>query len=237
MNIAEILKNTPRGTKLYSPVFGECELKGIHLYGKYPIVVATKDATYSFTKEGLLYSNERNGECMLFPSRENRDWNTFILFKKGDILITHNNQPFIFNGEINKFKVCGSYCGIDTSDTFWKASEHWTYINRSRIATEEEKKAFFIRLKKEGYEWDACTLTLKSVKMFDINTLKPFDKVLVRDTSYNPWRCAFFDSVIDNREYKFRTTSSIQSQCIPYNEETRHLVGTKEDCPEYYKTW
>lgn len=232
MNIAEILKNVSKGTKLYSPIFGDVTFKDIN--SLYIEVLDLSNIVREFYHDGRFYLN---GECMLFPSKDNRDWNTFTIFKKGDVLISKNNKPFIFNGEIHAENICGSYCGIDMTDIVWTSSNNWTVITKARRATEEEKSAFFIRLREAGYEWDASTFTLRSIKKFDISKLKPFDKVLVRDTNYIPWRCAFFDSIIDNREYKFRTTSGIQSQCIPYNEETRHLVGTKEDCPEYYKTW
>ena len=63
------------------------------------------------------------------------------------------------------------------------------------------------------------------------------ENVLIRDSDYNNWKCGFFDSITELSGFQFKTTASIHVQCIPYNDETRHLVGTKEDCPEYYKTW
>lgn len=149
MNIAEILKDAPRGTKLYSPIFGDVILNKV---SKFNIeVLDTANNIQHFIYTGLY---NINGECMLFPSRENRVWNDF------------------------------------------------------------------------------------SLKKFDINTLKPFDKVLVRDSAIYKWTCNFYSYYrIDRDHYKYVCISDSYHQCIPYNDETKHLVGTDKDCPEYYKTW
>lgn len=72
INIAEILKVCPKGTKLYSPFCGEC-----YLYCVEDDVIRVSDNggnTYSFYKDG---KQRPNGERLLFPSKENRDWSTF----------------------------------------------------------------------------------------------------------------------------------------------------------------
>lgn len=78
MNIAEILKNAPVGTKLYSPMFGEVDLNRIDEEDRHPIVVNVNDyRSESFTADGKYYADFPNSECVLFPSKENRDWSTF----------------------------------------------------------------------------------------------------------------------------------------------------------------
>lgn len=75
MDIAEILRKCPSGTKLYSPVFGEVELSKVFYYGEYPITCITKNgAYYSFTSDGMLFCDYYDTECMLSPSKEQRDW-------------------------------------------------------------------------------------------------------------------------------------------------------------------
>lgn len=70
---------------------------------------------------------------------------------------------------------------------------------------------------------------------FDPSTLQPFDKVLVRDNiAGNTWMCSLF-SHIEGED--FICTSSFWKCCIPYNEETKHLVGTTEEAPEFYQVW
>ena len=234
MNIAEILKNTPKGTKLYSPIFGDVTFKGID--SLYIEVLDLSNIVREFYHDGRFYMN---GECILFPSRENRDWSTFSIFKKGDFLVAFGSGVFIYNG-ITDNKTLGAICGIDCLGRLvikYISPDRWCDKKGTRKATDEEIKSFYDKLKEEGYTWNAHNFTITKVIKFDINELKPFDKVLVRDTNYNNWRCGFFDSISGIHDFKFRTTSSINTQCIPYNDETKHLVGTTNDCPEYYKTW
>ena len=76
----------------------------------------------------------------------------------------------------------------------------------------------------------------KKVK-FDPKTLKPFDKVLVRDIESETWKCSFFSSIIKRPTYPYMCTDDCWSCCIPYNEDTKHLIGTKEEAPDNYRYW
>lgn len=71
---------------------------------------------------------------------------------------------------------------------------------------------------------------------FDVNILQPFDKVLVRGRNGQNWRAELY-SHVDNDFHLVVCVCCLWKQCIPYNEETKHLIGTNEDCPEYYKWW
>ena len=73
------------------------------------------------------------------------------------------------------------------------------------------------------------------VERFDPATFKPFDKVLTRDESRYRWKVNFFGFIDENK--KCLCASSFWNQCSPYNDDTKHLVGTDEDCPEYYRWW
>ena len=67
--------------------------------------------------------------------------------------------------------------------------------------------------------------------------LRPFDKVLVRNSNYHCWVCQLFGYKTNYTKYSFICMFSDYDQCIPYNEETKHLLGTTDDAPEKYKTW
>lgn len=69
---------------------------------------------------------------------------------------------------------------------------------------------------------------------FDITTLKPFDKVLVRDGNKDKWNIDFFGYYRDDGTYQCMTFT--KNQCIPY-EVNQHLLGTTNDCDDFYKTW
>ena len=73
---------------------------------------------------------------------------------------------------------------------------------------------------------------------FDPKTFKPFDRVLVRHECYHRWRCEFYSYIRDdNGGYPYVAISGAYKCCIPYNEETKHLIGTTDEAPEYYRYW
>ena len=73
LNLVKILKDCPKGTKLYSTIYGEVEFDGIEYEKEYPIrYVIYKGRKSSVTAQGLLYLYY-DAECTLFPSREQRD--------------------------------------------------------------------------------------------------------------------------------------------------------------------
>lgn len=97
MNLVEILKDVPKGTALYSPVCGECTLYDVDEKFVYSIMVAVTGISYddgvvvleSFTNEGLYMDNRPGGECLLFPSKEQRDWSKFGVKGDAERVILH----------------------------------------------------------------------------------------------------------------------------------------------------
>lgn len=78
MNITEILKDAPKDTELYSPLLGVVTLKGVIEDACYAIEVIDKyGLKHLFTPDGRFYEIYKNAECLLFPSKVNRDWSTF----------------------------------------------------------------------------------------------------------------------------------------------------------------
>ena len=156
INLCEILKDCPKGTKLYSPICGEVCLFRIKENQEHPIAVTTApNDMWTFAKDGRFYS-DGNGECLLFPSKEQRDWSKF-----------------------------------------------------------------------------------KAKSKFDPKTLNAFDRVLVRGTEKGQWCCTLYShrKEIDESTYRYVTSRYTYAYCIPYNDETKHLVGTDEEAPEYYRYW
>ena len=105
INIAKILKNKPKGTRLYSPIFGECVFCYVREVTD-DICVKHNDEKAFFSSEGLYNTL---GECLLFPSREMRDWSKFA-WKKGDVLISDCVFVCIFkewaSDDYTKFNGC-----------------------------------------------------------------------------------------------------------------------------------
>ena len=303
LNIAELLKDCPKGTKFYSPIFGEVYLDKIrpHL-----AIVVTTDKEQGDFKEEFLYDGRygMNGECMLFPSKGKTTWEGFVppcQFKNGDVLFhsdSASNGIFIFK-EILQCRgiqkvIC--YCDYDSEDGFCLGENHTCCYTDSKIlhlATKEQREILFQKMKEAGYKWNAETKTLEKLikpkfkvgdkirrkgdyiagivveidkdfyykveyneggvsyvniesqndwelvhDKFDISTLKPFDKVLVRDRNKDKWNIGFygFYDIAYDINYPYECCGNSFAQCIPY-ECNEHLLGTTDDCDEYYKIW
>ena len=76
LDLVRILKDCPKGTKLYSAIHGEVTFDHINNYKNCPIIIDYIDGKFSFTRSGK-YDTECNGECILFPSKDQRDWSKF----------------------------------------------------------------------------------------------------------------------------------------------------------------
>ena len=211
LDLVEILKDCPSGISLYSPVYGYVQLASVSLVegAKYPIEIigVLYGTKFGITKDGRIYEDFQ-GECMLFPSKEQRDWSKFKVkkpkFKVGDrIRHKETNKDDVY--EISKVY----------DDSYGIAGFTWMIYKKYQ----------------DQYELVP--------NKFDPTTLKPFDKVLVRDSRVSEWRCEFYSHTkeIKSSPYKYCTTSSVYECCIPYNEETKHLIGTKDEAPEYYRYW
>lgn len=162
IDLTKILDGCPKGTKFYNSIYGDVYFEGIEIRSDYPIRFSLyKDhyTNYSVTEKGT-YCQSCDGECIFFPSKDQRDWSKFERF------------------------------------------------------------------------WDK-----PKVEKFDPKTLRPFDKILVRDEADFIWKCNFFAYINITKQYKVICVDLAYKTCIPYNDETKHLLGTASDCPEYYKWW
>ena len=90
---------------------------------------------------------------------------------------------------------------------------------------------------KEQRDWSKFTAPWYKKDKFNPKTLQPFDKVLARDTHDSEWGCDFFCSIDIIKDYKYNCITSYYKYCIPYNDDTKHLVGTDFEAPEYYTYW
>ena len=152
IDLTKILKDCPKGTKLYSPIFGEVDFEKIRSDDKYAIITKKGSYTATFTDEGF-YRADVDGECLLFPSKDQRDWSKF--------------------------------------------TAPW--------------------LKKER---------------FDPKTLKPFDKIIFK--GHGMWFCGLFSHIHNS----YACVGETYYKCvIPYNNDTKRLLGTKDEAPDFYKYW
>ena len=148
INLCEILKDCPKGTKLWSPIWGDITFETINAFDGLVYVLKHK-GVHIILDNGKF---DADGECIIFPSKDQRDW--------------------------SKFKA--------------------------------------------------------PIKRFNPEEFKPFDKVLLRIDERDIWQPDFF-GYKDGNCITCVTYGNVR--CIPYNEETKHLAGKRDDCPEYYKWW
>ena len=234
INIAELLRDMPKGTKLYSPLFGDVELDAIKTEESgsvYPIMVAAFEhgriGYGKFTEGGFYYDSYQNSEPTLFPSRNMRDWTKFA-WKKGDVLVNQDKTAHIV---FEKFD-------DDTYATF--TGRHYYYNNgedkdAARVCcniitdcfTLETKDAAQIYInaieEKLGGKLNRETLEIEKQSKCPF---KPFDKVLVRDTDDQEWKINFFSHY--DEKYSYSCLWYYFKQCIPY-EGNKHLLGTTDN--------
>lgn len=88
-------------------------------------------------------------------------------------------------------------------------------------------------------DWSKFSAPWYKKEKFDPKTLQPFDRVIVKScVNINTWKCGLFSHVKDDAAlYKYSCVGDSYEVCIPYNDDTKHLVGTTEEAPEYYRYW
>lgn len=227
INIAEILKDCPKGMKLYSPLFGMVELcvsnsDGIAVFSK------NNDGDNifnTFTENGMFYSDYPQSQCLIFPSLDMQDWSKF--FKRGDIVIKDGGgMAAVFDGWANdtytEFNTTVNlYCDGNTGE------EEVCATLLFRKATEEERKQFIKKV--EGTlkgKYNPETLQVESLK--PECPFKPFDKVLVRDEEEREWYTNCFSHYRgDDKGFPYACFSNAYRYCIPY-EGNEHLLGTTD---------
>lgn len=215
INLVEILKNVPKNTKLYSLIYGSVRLEMLkdNPAAKYPVVVRRADgALVDFTEEGK-YNPDFDGECVLFPSKENRDWSNF-----------KDNDNVFSKGEYVRSKNSGGCFKITDINV-----EHGIY---SIVELVSDRKI-------QGdltFSHDNFINGFEKIRKFDKRCFRPFDRVLVRDNDTNYWRLDFFSNLDDSSVFEFVTINNEAFRhCVPYNSDTEGLLNTVDYAPDFYE--
>lgn len=225
-NLVSILKHCPEGTKLYSPVYGEVVLDSVQSKSIYTLAKTNNGATLvvEFTRLGRLHYEFSNSECVLFPSKDQRDWDKFrIPTKKGDVIMFNGQVPCLVTGDYSQ-DIKNWVCGLLEDDDFCTNIIHPSEWNARfyTFATKEVKDKLFKAMDKAGYTWDGETLKKKEYQF------KPFEKVLTRDAESEEWRCTFYSHFNSKGRYHHITTGGMYTMCIPF-EGNERLVGTTKN--------
>ncbi len=192
MSLIEILKNCPMGMKLYSSVHGEVEFRGIKdSTGR--IVCKNNDGRYHYFCPDGKY--ESGGECVLFPSKEQRDWDDFMIpFKDGDIIIRTEFNPgckyyniaIFSNYNANTTNRMTVHCQVNGSNEFRTrmciCHKDW------RLASTGEIQRFMTRMHESGYDFKDGKLT----RQFQYG-----DVIAFRNDTYGGYNIGIFDRYLN----------------------------------------
>ena len=244
INIAELLKDCPKGMELDCTMFDDVVFNTVD-FGKTIIVTRTNGTDIHLDEYGT-FSNEKDAKCVIFPKGKTT-WEGFHRpFKDGDVIHIcdeYSDATFTYVAILKQIEKGGriySHCFYNYEIAEFSTDDYLYDVFHMRFATEEEKEKLLQAIKDNGYKWNAETKTLEKLPLhkFNISTLKPFEsKVLVRADSDDLWKPAIFGCYIKNEYSPYFTLGGISwTQCIPY-EVNEHLLGTYNDCDEYFKTW
>lgn len=162
---------------------------------------------------------------------------------EGQILMFDDGWTCIFK-QLNK-NTFDSYCFKDRYDKFYEEECHGhcfhsvTHHGEIHPATNGQRLKLLDVMKKAGYEWDVDKKKLKDISHYDISNFYAGMSVLVRDANYGHWTYVLFSHLCVGSDGKtqFNACGWPWNQCIPYNEDTKHLLGTTEPCDERYINW
>lgn len=90
---------------------------------------------------------------------------------------------------------------------------------------------------KNQRDWSKFSAPWYKKDKFDPKTLKPFDRVLTRHFDDERWDINFYSYKKLSWPYPYICIDGAYKYCMPYNDDTKHLVGTTDEAPEYYRYW
>lgn len=195
LNIAELLKDCPKGMELDCTIWDNVVLAHVDMKSYYPIWIKKMDGKIEFLTENGCFDFGCSAKCVIFPKGKTT-WEGFVppyKFKDGDIYYIKD----VFGQEwVSIIKKCENdklYTYVDigiSNNTFYcEASEGTCYckdIIEHRLATEEEKKKLFDAIKANGYYWNAEIKTLEKLPKF-----KDGDIVYVKTINHHEYILIF----------------------------------------------
>lgn len=222
INIAEILKDKPKRTKLYTDTFGELSIEDIYTEDELGIVLSSKD-----NDELLFYNDGRYnvyGEPILFPSKEMRDWSKFA-WKKGDVLIMDGYKVVFdkwLNDDYTRFNAVhlitsiGGYIDKPLQNRYSPISN---FITRNwRKMTDAETKIYMDSLEREcGGKLNLDTLEIEKQPEFKDGDIVVYGKSVAICRRIYKHTLSFYvtlnemvgllfaDEVESSEEYRFAT--------------------------------
>ena len=180
--------------------------------------------------------------------------------KKHVVFVEVQKQPHVQAEQPKELNLCEILKNCPEGTELW--SDNYGLVKFVNVSTEwdtpirvELINGFIARYTEEGWcdkrfpancllwpsrdcrDWSKFTAPWLKKERFDPKTLKAFDRVLVKDSESLTWKINLFSHINNKAEYPYCCLLSFYKYCIPYNDETKHLVGTKDEAPDFYKYW
>lgn len=196
---------------------------------KFPIIAAISqdgdEDIYYRTAEGRVRSYGRiESDCDLILQVP-----VYAQYKDGDILTTKKGSCFVLNK--NESHKTSFYVGLFSNMLMFECAAFIVRIEETSYATEEQKQQLINALKKST-DPRAKQYLKRFFGIEEKHKFEPFDKVLVRDND-KKWCTDFFSHFDSEEKYQpFICVGGMADECIPYNEQTKHLLGTTDNWEE-----
>ena len=210
------------------------------------------DDCYFFDNHACLKNYQVAGECI---SRKRTDYKPVIFVEVKD------EQPQEQTEQPQKLNLCEILKNCPEGTELW--SDNYGIVKFVTVSTEwdtpirvELTNGFIARYTEEGWcdkrfpascllwpsrdccDWSKFTAPWLKKERFDPKTLKPFDEVVVSNIQNNTWHIEYFSHIEERcKPYPFYCLADNFAYCIPYNDETKHLVGTTDEAPDFYRYW
>ena len=180
--------------------------------------------------------------------------------KKDVIFVEIQEQPHVQAEQLKELNLCEILKDCPEGTELW--SDNYGLVKFVNVSTEwdtpirvELINGFIARYTEEGWcdkrfpancllwpsrdcrDWSKFTAPWLKKERFDPKTLKAFDRVLVKDSESLTWKINLFSHINNKAEYPYCCLLSFYKYCIPYNDDTKHLVETRDEAPEYYRYW
>lgn len=219
--------------------------------GDWVVFNNSHNSIYQITEiKNFLYvlTHTHGGSMTLSFSQEEliRPWSIADV-KDGDVLASIGKRtcPFIYRKTSYNNQLAYYYACIDGNGDFCEGClkrtlYHFGSVTNVVPATKEQRDLLFAKMRETGYQWNAEKKELKKIpKHYDISNFHAGMPVLVRETNMNVWQYVPFSHCYTSSDGSTRFNASVVgwSQCIPFNDDTKHLLGTTDMCDEQYINW
>ena len=175
--------------------------------------------------------------------------------KKDVIFVEIQEQPHVQAEQPKELNLCEILKNCPEGTELW--SDNYGLVKFVNVSTEWDTpirvkltNGFIARYTEEGWcdkrfpancllwpsrdcrDWSKFTAPWLKKERFDPKTLKPFDKIIFK--GHGMWFCGLFSHIHNS----YACIGETYHKCvIPYNDDTKHLVGTRDEAPEFYKYW